>query len=119
MYQSNSFSRFSTASLLTAGLLLGSEAAFAQTKPAAIPDAPEGGARAQKGQPSPPPPNGAAPQGQYPPQQAGPYPPPSNRPPYRQPYPQQYPEPYVAHKGGDAVVVPSGSTIRVRINQGM
>ncbi len=235
MYQSNSFSRFSTASLLTAGLLLGSGAAFAQTKPAAIPDAqieanvlkalagapeladqsitsttvygtvtlngtvrdepsrdlaehlvantagvqkvvdqlvigtpapanddsqqtgtnpnlqsdgtmappqgqdpavqnspnlsgaPQSGAPAQQSQPYPPPPNGATPQGQYPPsqagqyppQQAGPYPPPSNRPPYRQPYPQQYPEPYVAQKGGDAVVVPSGSTIRVRINQGM
>src|SRR6266576_4573080 len=39
MYQSNSFSRFSTASLLTAGLLLGSGAAFAQTRPAATPDA--------------------------------------------------------------------------------
>src|SRR5258708_39905191 len=39
MYQSNSFLRFSTASLLTAGLLWGSGAAFAQTKTAAIPDA--------------------------------------------------------------------------------
>jgi hypothetical protein len=68
----------------------------------------------------PPPPDGGTPQGQYPPQQAGPYPPPYNRPPYRQPYPPQYPQqPYVAQKGGDAVVVPSGSTIRVRINQGM
>jgi hypothetical protein len=229
MYQSNSFSRFSTASLLTAGLLLGSGAAFAQTKPAGIPDAqieanvlkalagapeladqsitsttvygtvtlngtvrdepsrdlaehlvantagvqkvvdqlaigaaapangdsqqdatnpnlqsdgtvappqgqippaqssanpsgaPQSGAPAppQQGQ-YPPPPDGGAPQGQYPPQQAGPYPPPYNRPPYRQPYPSQYPQqPYVAQKGGDAVVVPSGSTIRVRINEGM
>jgi BON domain len=68
-----------------------------------------------------PPPNGAAPQaGQYPPQQAEPYPPYYNRPPYRQPYPPQYPQsPYVAQKGGDAVVVPSGSVLRVRINQGM
>jgi BON domain len=66
-----------------------------------------------------PPPNGAAPQaGQYPPQQAGPYPPYDNRPPYRQPYPPQYP-PYPAQKGGDAVVVPSGSMLRVRINEGM
>jgi hypothetical protein len=60
-------------------------------------------------------------QGQYPPQQAGPYPPPPyNRPSYGQPYPSQSPQqPYVAQKGGDAVVVPSGSIIRVRINQGM
>jgi len=71
--------------------------------------------------PSGAPQNGAPPQqGQYPPQQAGPYPPPYNRPPYRQPYPPQYPQqPYVAQKGGDAVVVPSGSSVRVRINQGM
>jgi hypothetical protein len=229
MYQSNSFLRFSTASLLTAGLLWGSGGAFAQTKTAAMPDAqieanvlkalagapeladqsitsttvygtvtlngtvrdepsrdlaehlvantagvqkvvdqlvigtpapanddsqqdatnpnlqsdgtvappqgqnppaqnspnpsgaPQSGAPAppQQGQ-YPPPPDGGTPQGQYPPQQAGPYPPPYNRPPYRQPYPPQYPQqPYVAQKGGDAVVVPSGSTIRVRINQGM
>src|SRR3981081_4849025 len=39
MYQSNSFSRFSTASLLTAGLLMGNGAALAQTKPPAMPDA--------------------------------------------------------------------------------
>src|SRR5882672_5940264 len=39
MYQGNSFSRFSTASLLTAGLLLGSGVASAQTKPPAMPDA--------------------------------------------------------------------------------
>jgi hypothetical protein len=227
MYQSNSFSRFSTASLLTAGLLMGNGAALAQTKPPAMPDAqieanvlkalagapeladqsitsitvygtvtlngtvrdepsrdlaehlaagatgvqkvvdqlaigspappnddsqqtgtnpnlqsdgtmappqgqnppaqsapnpsgaPQSGAAAQQSQPYPPPPNGTAPQGQYPPQQAGPYPSPDNHP-YRQPYPSQYPQqPYVAQKGGDAVVVPSGSTIRVRINQGM
>jgi hypothetical protein len=81
--------------------------------------APQNGAPTQQGQ-YPPPPDGGAPQGQYPPQQAGPYPPPYNRPPYRQPYPPQYPQqPYVAQKGGDAVVVPSGSTVRVRINQGM
>ena len=229
MYQGNSFSRFSTASLLTAGLLLGSGVASAQTKPPAMPDAqieanvlkalagapeladqsitsttvygtvtlngtvrdepsrdlaehlvantagvqkvvdqlvigspapvnddsqqaatnpnlqsdgtmappqgqnppaqtspspsgaPQSGVPAppQQGQ-YPPPPDGGAPQGQYPPPQAGQYPPPYNRPPYRQPYPSQYPQqPYVAQKGGDAVVVPSGSTIRVRINQGM
>jgi hypothetical protein len=240
MYQ-GSFSRFSVASVLTAGLLLGSGAGFAQTKPAAIPDAqieanvlkalagapeladqsitsttvygtvtlngtvrdepsrdlaehlvantagvqkvvdqltigtpaaarsdtdqvgtnpnlqsdgtiatpgqnppaqnypnssgaPQSGAPPQQGQYSqpqngtppqqgqyPPPPDGTAPQaGQYPPQQAGPYPPPYGRPPYRQPYPPQYPQqPYVAQKGGDAVVVPSSSILRVRINQGM
>ena len=227
MYQSNSFSRFSMVSVLTASLLLGNGAAFAQTKPAAMPDAqieanvlkalagapeladqsitsttvygtvtlngtvrdepsrdlaehlaanaagvqkvvdqlvigttapanndsqqagtnpnlqsdgtmappqgqnpsaqnstspsgaPQNGAPPQQGQ-YPPPPDGTAPQGQYPPQQAGPYPPSYGRPPYRQPYPPQYPQqPYVAQKGGDAVVVPSGSSVRVRINQGM
>jgi hypothetical protein len=238
MYQ-GSFSRFSMASLLTAGLLLGSGAAFAQTKAAAMPDAqieanvlkalagapeladqsitsttvygtvtlngtvrdepsrdlaehlvantagvqkvvdqltigspaavsndseqggtnpslqsdgtmappqgqtppaannpgssaPQNGAPPQQGQ-YPPPPNGTSPQqgqypppggtapqaGQYPPQQAGPYPP-YGRPPYRQANPSQYPQqPYVAQKGGDAVVVPSGSMLRVRINEGM
>ena len=243
MYQGSSFSRFSMASLLMAGLLLGSGAAFAQTKAAAIPDAqieanvlkalagapeladqsitsttvygtvtlngtvrdepsrdlaehlvantagvqkvvdqlmigtpaaassnsdqvgtnpnlqsdgtiappqgqnppaqnypnpsaPQNGAPPQQGQyppqqqgqyplqqqgQYPPPPDGTAPQaGQYPPQQAGPYPPPYGGPPYRQPYPPQSPQqPYVAQKGGDAVVVPSGSILRVRINQGM
>src|ERR1700730_18306694 len=39
MYQGNSFLRFSMASLVMAGLLLGNGVAFAQTKPAAIPDA--------------------------------------------------------------------------------
>src|SRR5258705_13766711 len=39
MYQSNSFLRFSTASLVTAVLLWGSGAALAQTKAAAMPDA--------------------------------------------------------------------------------
>jgi hypothetical protein len=68
-----------------------------------------------------PPPYGAPPQGgQYPPQQAGQYPPygaPSghpNPPPYSQPQ-----RPYVAQKGGDAVLVPVGTVLRVRINQGM
>ena len=79
----------------------------------------------QQGQYPPPPPQ----QGQYPPQQAGQYPPPYGQQPYgqppygqapyRQPYPPQYAQPYVPQKGGDAVVVPSGSTLRVRINQGM
>src|ERR1700720_3294033 len=39
MYQGNSFLRFSMASLLVAGLLLGNGVVFAQTKPAAMPDA--------------------------------------------------------------------------------
>jgi hypothetical protein len=77
------------------------------------------------GQPPPQgPPNGQYPQsGQYPPPQgqypaaAGPNgqtygPPPSG-------YPQQPQRPFVAQKGGDAVVVPNGSILRVRINQGM
>jgi hypothetical protein len=93
----------------------------AQTSPSPS-GLPQNGAPAppQQGQ-YPPPPNGGAPQGQYPPQQAGPYPPPPyNRSPYGQPYPPPPPQqPYVAQKGGDAVVIPSGSTIRVRINQGM
>ena len=63
-------------------------------------------------------------QGQYPPQQAGQYPQPYDQPqygqpPYRRPYPPQYAQPYVPQKGGDAVVVPSGSILRARINQGM
>jgi hypothetical protein len=73
--------------------------------------------------------NGAPAQGgQYPPQggypQAGQYPP-AGAPygqPYGQPpagYPQQQQRPFVAQRGGDAVVVPSGSLLRVRINQGM
>jgi hypothetical protein len=89
----------------------------------------------QQGQYGAPPQTGQYPQqndqyppqnGQYPPQQqAGPYPPQYGRAPYQQPYPQQYPpqyppqQPYVAQKGGDAVVVPSGSSLRVRINEGM
>src|SRR5277367_1215570 len=39
MYQGNSFSRVSMAAVLTAGLVLGSSAGFAQTKPATVPDA--------------------------------------------------------------------------------
>jgi hypothetical protein len=66
-----------------------------------------------------PPPPGGAPE-QYPQQQAGQYPPYYNGPPYRQPYPPQYAQPpYVAQKGGDAVMVQTGSILRVRINQGM
>lgn len=69
-----------------------------------------------------------------PPQQAGgPPPPPQGGPngpngPYRGPYnppyaygppPQAYRQPYTGQQGGESVVVPSGSMIRVRINQGM
>jgi BON domain len=226
MYRGNSFSRFSMASLLSAGLLLGCGVAVAQTKPAAMPDAqieanvlkalagapeladqsitsttvygtvtlngtvrdeplrdlaehlvantagvqkvvdqlaigtpapasndsqqdatnpnlqsdgtmapPQGQNQEPQSNPNPagaPQNNPPSQQGQYPPStgsapQAGQYPPPYNRPPYRQPYPppqySPYPQPpqqpYVAQKGGDAVVVPQGSILRVRINQGM
>jgi hypothetical protein len=69
----------------------------------------------QQGGQYPPPPQA----GQYPPQGQQ-YPPAYNRPPYRQPYPPQYAQaPYTPQKGGDAVVIPSGSILRVRINQGM
>jgi hypothetical protein len=76
---------------------------------------PQNGAPVQQGQY--PPPYGAPPQGgQYPPQQGQQqYPQPYGRRQYPQ-YPQQ---PYVFQKGGDAVVVPNGSVLRVRINQGM
>ena len=71
-------------------------------------------------------PQGQYPQGQYPPQ-GGQYPPYGQYPQngngngqgYGQP-PSAYPQrPFVAQKGGDAVVVPNGSILRVRINQGM
>ena len=62
------------------------------------------------------------PQQPYPPQ-AGQYPQPypgQYPPQYGQPYPPQYAQqPYIPQKGGDAVVVPNGSVLRVRINQGM
>jgi hypothetical protein len=83
---------------------------------------PQNGAPAQQGQYPPPygaPQGGQYPQpygapqgGQYPPQQGQQYPQPYGR---RQYPPQQY----VFQKGGDAVVVPNGSVLRVRINQGM
>jgi hypothetical protein len=84
-----------------------------------------------------PPPQGQYPQsGQYPPPQgqypqSGQYPPPQGQYPQAGPpnggsygpppsgYPQQPRRPFVAQKGGDAVVVPVGATLRVRINQGM
>jgi hypothetical protein len=86
--------------------------------------APQSGAPANPYPPQagqyPPPPYGAPPQaGQYPPPppQGGQYPP--YGAPYGQ-YPPQYPQqPYYAQKGGDAVVVPAGASLRVRINQGM
>lgn len=61
------------------------------------------------------------PHGQYPPQQAGQYPPPQYGNPNQQGGPYYGPpaRPYVPQKGGDAVVVPTGATIQVRINQGM
>jgi hypothetical protein len=92
--------------------------------------APPQGAPQQQGQ-YPPPYQGQQQPGQYPqqsgqypgygaPRQGGQYPP--QYPAYGQPYPPPYgapQRPYVAQKGGDAVVVPLGSTVRVRINQGM
>lgn len=78
-----------------------------------------------------PPPNGAA-QPQYDPRygQAGPppqegqnYPEGQYRPPYNPSYgqapPPQYARSYPAQRGGEAVVVPSRTLIRVRINEGM
>lgn len=99
----------------------GTVAPPAQSPPA--PNSPQGAPQAApppQGQYPPPPPQ----RGQYPPQQAGQYPPPYGQqpygqPPYRRQYPPQYAQPYIPQKGGDAVVVPSGSILRVRINQGM
>jgi hypothetical protein len=87
----------------------------APTSPSA-PAAPQG---SQQSGPYPPPYQGQQQSRQYPPpyqgQQQGQY------PAYGQPYPSQYPpqRPYVAQRGGDAVVVPIGTNLRVRINQGM
>jgi hypothetical protein len=79
-----------------------------------------------------PPQNGQYPpqNGQYPPPgqnpQVGQYPPQGQYPPAGDPnsqapsgYPPQQSRPFVAQKGGDAVVVPNGSLLRVRINQAM
>jgi BON domain-containing protein len=97
-----------------------------QGAPAPQNGAPQYGAPPQQGQYGPPPQGqyGAPPQagqypqgGQYPQQQGGQYPPYGR--PYQQPYPSQYPQQPYIQKGGDAVVVPNGSTLRVRINQGM
>jgi hypothetical protein len=70
----------------------------------------------------------APPQGNAPPQ-AGQYPPAANQQPYGQPYPGPYgapppgygqqPRPYVEQRGGDPVVVPAGTMVRVRVNQAM
>jgi hypothetical protein len=83
---------------------------------------PQGGQYPQQGGQYPPA-GGQYPQsGQYPPAY-GQYPqqgPPPNGQPYgQQPYgpPQQPQRPFVAQKGGDAVVVPVGANLRVRINQ--
>lgn len=79
-----------------------------------------------------PPPN-AGPQPQYDPQYGPAGPPPQlgqNQPeePYRPPYNPSYGQapaspyarpPYPAQRGGEAVVVPSGTLIRVRVNEGM
>ena len=57
-------------------------------------------------------------QAPYPPQQQAPYPPQGQ---YPQP-PQQYanqPEPYGAQQAGQAVTVPPGAMLRIRINQGL
>jgi hypothetical protein len=83
---------------------------------------------------APPAPQGSQQAGQYPPPyqgqqggqygappQGGQYPPQGQYQGYGQPYPSQYPpqRPYAAQRGGDAVVVPIGTNLRVRINQGM
>ncbi|MDW5265178.1 MULTISPECIES: BON domain-containing protein [Acidobacteriaceae] len=81
--------------------------------------------------PAGPPPN-AGPQPQYDPQYGPAGPPPQegqNQPegPYRRPYnpsygqapPPQYARPYPAQRGGEAVVVPGGTLLRVRVNEGM
>lgn len=81
--------------------------------------------------PAGPPPNGGA-QPQYDPRYGPAGPPPQEgenqpegqyRPPYNPSYgqapPPQYARPYPAQRGGEAVVVPSGTLIRVRINEGM
>ena len=105
-----------------------------QTPPA--PNSPPTPATPQAGQYPPPyqgqqsgqypPPYQGQQSGQYPPAyggspQGGQYPPQGQYPAYGQPYPPQYPpqRPYVAQKGGDAVVVPVGTNLRVRINQGL
>ena len=87
--------------------------------------------------PASPPPNGGPQYGEAgpPPNGGGPDygpagPPPQNgqyRPPYNRPYnqadgqapPPPYQRPYADQRGGEAVVVPSGTLIRVRVNQGM
>lgn len=81
--------------------------------------------------PAGPPPNAGS-QPQYDPQYGPAGPPPQegqNQPegPYRRPYnpsygqapPPPYARPYPAQRGGEAVVVPSGTLIRVRVNEGM
>ncbi len=103
-----------------------------QPQASSNPAPPQGGAPQQQGQYPPAYGSQQQPAGQYPPaygapSQGGQYPSPQTGqyPPYgapQQPYAPQYGQPqrpYVAQRGGDAVVVPVGSTLRVRINQAM
>jgi hypothetical protein len=69
---------------------------------------PDQGGQQQAGQPAPPP---------YPPTYRRPYARPYGPPPA--PYPAYPQQPAVAQRGGDAVVVPTGTLVRVRINQAM
>ena len=87
-------------------------------------------------------PNNSAPPQNYPDNSVPPQasaqqpPPPPQYDPYRRPYPRPYgpppspygqqqpyayaqPQPVVVQRGGDAVIVPAGTMLRVRINQGM
>lgn len=68
------------------------------------------------------PPYGGGQPGQYPgdgPQNRQPYPPPYGSPNNGRPNSAYSQHPYVEQKGGDPVVVPSGTLLRVRVNQGM
>jgi hypothetical protein len=106
---------------------LQSDGTIAPSQPQQNPQPQTNNAPPQQGQYAPPPPStvppppSATPYPSYP-RQYGQYPPPQQQP-YGQPYPPQYPRyplrPYVEQKGGDAVVIPAGSSLRVRINQGM
>ena len=87
-----------------------------QTQPAPPQSYPGNSAPPQASVQQPPPPT---PYGPYRQPYARPYgPPPSG---YSQQQPYAYPpqQPMVAQKGGDAVIVPAGTVLRVRINQGM
>lgn len=74
------------------------------------------GSQADQAGPPPPPQEGPnSPDGSY----RQPYNPGYNQPPYPQAPPPPYQRPYRAQRGGESVVVPSGSLIRVRVNEGM